>query len=156
MIADEETTLEYWLYTNIEDMDETKVFQSPSVGAKSDFYESKYEYTKDEHNVATPVGEYVLYHIGGYPDVLSSKKCVVGIVVADPEVNVYGISTKTNFEEAKNVLKSKGFKIVEEEYVYNQQGDVMFIAQKNEITLRFSNNFISISIPQTNKSGVVF
>ena len=95
---------------------------------------------------------YVTYIITSYPDYSSGDQCVTCIVITDPKVTVFGLSTESDPAEFDRVLKNKGFKVEVEEY-----GAVpIHRASKGDISIHFENKTITIRAEVTNKEGIVF
>lgn len=116
-------------------------------GAK-EYLGSNYEGTRLDNGGYDVPKEHVTYLFSGYPDA-KDDYCCTNINITDPSVIVYGLSMESSFSSVCETMSNLGF--------YIDGKDTSFIlAYKNNVTISFSKNGITLNAKSTNKSGIVY
>lgn len=142
----DDTNLEFWITESwsSEDFKNKGCTYLPGWFGAEEYLGSAYELIEDEEGHKEVPDIHVKYLRSGYPDARDSWK-VTHIEITDPTIVVYGLSMNSSKEEVKNRMKELKFK-------ENDYG--AFI--KNNCTFTFSNEYIVINAPSTNRFHIVY
>ena len=144
----EDTNLEFWITQKVEDQDfiDKGCTYLPGWFGASEYLDSRYTAIEIDGQKTKPE-IYVSYLMTGYPDTLD-ESTVTKIEITDPNINVYGLTMNSSEEDIRNRLTDTAKSIT------NEDGYVVVVIKK--CTFAFSSTNISISIPVTNNSGIVY
>lgn len=135
-----ETTLEFWIgeYVTEDDYD-------GYATCYSGFYGAGYEPSNTSETI--PTEYYVKYRVGRYPTVDSPRKGVLEIIISDPDVKVFGLTTESGLDEFEKIFISLGATVTRYETVARAKlGDVWF---KLDYPLRNAVPYITIGTSAT-------
>ena len=135
-----ETTLEFWIgeYVTEDDYD-------GYATCYSGFYGAGYEPSNTSETI--PTEYYVKYRVGRYPTVDSPRKGVLEIIISDPDVKVFGLTTESGLDEFEKIFISLGATVTKHESVATAKiGNVWF---KLDYPLRNAVPYITIGTSAT-------
>ena len=147
-----DTNLEFWIAENVSKVDFStyqEKYRYGFMGSGRLYYGAGYTPTVDEEGKQVDPEYCVVYTVAPYPDVISRKCHITGIVITDPEIVFYGISLRSTAEEFEKRIQEQGFSLAE------SSGEYRF-AVKGKYSISFSQTQISISVRVTNKTGIQF
>ena len=108
-----ETTLEFQIGENVDDVDFSKYQQKIRYGYMGpgiQYYGTGYFPRTDKEGMQVDPEHCVIYTTGAFPDVSSRKRHITEIFISDPTVIVFGITLNSSKEEIDHALKRYGFK----------------------------------------------
>lgn len=142
------TNLEYWICDNVDNVNWENHQEKYGLFGGSEYYGLGYTPTIGKDNEQIDPEYCVIYTVTKYPDYSSKNSHITRIVITDPNIEFYGISLNSSFEEIKDVMKDIGFEIEENESIIR--------ASKDKFLFKFTNTRIIISVGVTNKLGIIF
>ena len=147
-----DTTLEFWIAEDISSVDFSAHYERFGVFGAREFYGLGYspaEVIKGSHDVLPE--KYVLYTVSGYPDVLDAWNYVTFIKIADPEIQVYGLTCNSSLEEFDKTMEELGYEI-------HAGSATSHTATLEKVTFRLNSyngqGTLLISVEVTNKHGI--
>ena len=151
-----DTNLDFWITEAVShdqfSQDEFAVMNGFGV---SKYYDRRYTNISEGTEFVSENPEvYLSYEVSGYPDVADSSH-IVGIGIAHPDINVFGLTINSSEKEIDEVMKPKADEIS----IANPLGDgVEFYLGYTigNVTFTFTNRSITMKVPQTNNKGIVF
>ena len=109
-------------------------------------YEVAGEIYDNAYNASNKPKEYVSYVIGGYPD-CSDESGVVHVIVTDPKIRVYGLTTESEQSIIDEKMNALGFK---------QDSKYVGEYTKGRLTVRISSAEIFVDFQTTNRENIVY
>ena len=144
-----ETALEFWIAENVDDVDFSKYQIRDGQMGGTAYYGTGYVPTIAENGERVEPEHCVVYTVTSYPDYVNKEQHVTTIRITDPEIEVYGITLRSSFEEFERLITAQGFEI--------KQKDENFIrAEKGKYTITLSETVMYICVNVTNLMGIVF
>ena len=104
------TDLEFWIAHPVDPIDFAAHQEKYGLMGGREYYGKGYMPTKDENGMQTDPAYCVIYTVTSYPDYSSNKRCVTGIYITDPEVELYGINCQSSLGEIDTALRNHGFR----------------------------------------------
>lgn len=142
----EDTILEFWITQKVSSDDFKGYEYLPGWFGAEEYLDSRYNSVLVNEMARAP-DIHVTYVVTNYPDYSSPDTHVTRIHITDPAITVYGISLDSNLNEITTKMKSLGFKQSDED------GRKW---SKNNCTLSFRVDDITLSAFVSNKDGLVF
>lgn len=143
------TNLEFWIAQNVDNVDFSKYQQQYGWMGATAYYGTGYVPTVDADGQQIDPEQCVIYIITSYPDYSNIEQHVTHIDITDPEIEFYGISLKSSFEEFELKIQSQGFEII-------RSGENSRTARKGKYSVSFTKEHIQIRVDVENKEGIVF
>ena len=146
-------TLDFWLLDDVTDTDISEFFAMEGRFGCIEILGRGYEAEINEENHRFDYPEYyVSYILTPYPDYASQGLFVTQIIVADPDVTLYGLSINSSVEEFDAVFEEMGFELSNLDF-----HDDIREAKKGRITVRFRQGVaLSFMAEVTNDTGIMF
>lgn len=142
------TNLEYWICDNVDNVDWKNHQEKYGLFGGIEYYGLGYMPTLGEDNEQIDPEYCVVYTITSYPDYSSKSNHITRIEITDPNIEFYGISLNSSFEEIKIIMSEIGFEIEENENIIRASND--------NFLFTFTEKRIIISAQVTNKFGIIF
>ena len=149
-----DTTLEFWIAEDVSSVDFSTHYERFGVFGAREFYGLGYspaEVIKGSHDVLPE--KYVLYTVSGYPDVLDAWNYVTFIKIADPEIQVYGLTCNSSLEEFDKTMEELGYEI-------HSGSATSHSATLEKVTFRLNSyngqGTLLISVEVTNRNGILW
>ena len=175
-----DTNLKFWVGEKIS-IEERKAYGMTELprptrfGGGVDYLDSDYEavlittdHVAEGYYFPSEPETYITYNFEHYPDLMSINTYLTGITFNDPKIYLFGLTINSTREEVDEHLLSIGFKILYNERVrneYNQetrQWELVHYAehtgryQRDNLFVRFTEDFVYVGLRSTNKRGIVY
>ena len=147
--AQPNTNLKFWIAENVDTVDFSKFHEKYGMFGGREYYGSGYAPIIDKNGQQVDPEHCVIYTVTSYPDYSDKAQHVTGIYITDPNVQFYGITLQSSFEEFMTLIKQQGFYITE-------TGDNFVTAQMGSVWITFTNEWIRIGVEVTNNQGIIF
>ena len=175
-----DTNLKFWVGEIISKEEReaygmTKLPRPGRFGGGVDYLDSDYEavlittdYVIEGYYFPSEPETYITYNFDNYPDLSSRNTCLTGIRFNDPNIYLFGLTINSTREEVDEHLLSIGFKIVYYELDINEynyetrQWELVHYAehtgtyQRDNLFVRFTEDFVFVGLRSTNKRGIVY
>ena len=148
----EDTNLEFWITqrVNLEDFDNKGCTFLPGWMGADEYLDSRY--TADTSSgMATAPDIHVTYLVTGYPDTLDDR-AVTNIEITDPNITVYGLTLSSTIEDIRERMTGVADSISSE--TVGDEEHLTFMI--DNCSFVFMDTKITISVPVTNNSGVIY
>ena len=142
-----DTDLEFWICDNVDDFDFSGYLPRFGLMGGREYYGTGYSPETDENGQQTDLEHCVIYTVTAYPDYSSGQSHITGITVTDPAVTVWGLTTESSHAEIEAVMQNNGYKRL-------TTGGITY--RKGKITVRFTEDIITIRAEITNRLGLQF
>ena len=143
------TNLEFWIAENVDQVDFSKFHEKYGLFGGNEYYGTGYVPTRDEHGQQVDPEHYVLYTVTSYPDYADKEQHITHIYITDPNVEFYGISLNSSFDEFTELIRQQGFEITE-------SNDIAVKAEMGSVWVTFTAQWIRIGVEVTNEHGIIF
>ena len=143
------TNLEFWIAENVDQVDFSKFHEKYGMFGGNEYYGTGYVPTRDEHGQQVDPKHYVLYTVTSYPDYADKEQHITHIYITDPNVEFYGISLNSSFDEFTELIRQQGFEITE-------SNDIAVKAEMGSVWVTFTAQWIRIGVEVTNEHGTIF
>ena len=144
-----ETALEFWIAENVDGVDFSKYQIKYGLMGGTEYYGTGYVPTTDEHGQQIDPEHCVIYTVTSFPDYSDEEQHVTGIYITDPEVEFYGITVNSSFEDFENKIKAQGFEITTSNEHHRT-------AEKGKYSISITKEWIRIRVEVENKEGIIF
>ena len=144
-----ETDLEFWIAENVDGVDFSKYQIKYGLMGGTEYYGTGYVPTVDEHGQQIDPEHCVIYTVTSFPDYSDKEQHVTGIYITDPEVEFYGITVNSSFEDFENKIKAQGFEITTSNEHHRT-------AEKGKYSISITKEWIRIRVEVENKEGIIF
>ena len=144
-----ETDLEFWIAENVDGVDFSKYQIKYGLMGGTEYYGTGYVPTVDEHGQQIDPEHCVIYTVTSFPDYSDEEQHVTGIYITDPEVEFYGITVNSSFEDFENKIKAQGFEITTSNEHHRT-------AEKGKYSISITKEWIRIRVEVENKEGIIF
>lgn len=144
-----ETNLEFWLGEKVDEAVFAEHTERTGVFGGREFYGLGFTPAEDGETEAAEPEKYVLYTVTAYPDYSSGDQCVTRITIADPAVNVYGLTVDSPLDKIRAVMRENGFR-------ERTDSAAAPAFEKGRMHVSFPGGRIVISVEVTNRKGIVF
>ena len=146
------TNLEYWITQKVngEDLVNSGCTYLPGWFGAEEYLDSRYDAEISEGIAVAPL-VHVTYLLTGYPDTLD-ETAVTHIEITDPDVNVYGLTFNSTYEDITTSMNGIADSFPTES-VFDECYCSFVI--KN-CTFSFLEGKIIIDVPVTNEQGIVY
>lgn len=143
------TNLEFWIAENVDNIDYYSKYQAKyGIQGGYEFYGTGYIPTTDENgNQIDPV-HCVIYTVTSFPDYSNREQHITHIYITDPNIEFYGISLNSTFEDFDYYIEKQGFEITHSK-------ENSHTAEKDSFWITFSKEYISIGYRVTNDNGLL-
>ncbi|MBP3479495.1 MAG: hypothetical protein J6K03_08465 [Oscillospiraceae bacterium] len=149
----EGTVLEFWITENVENVDFADYDEIYGWMGAREYLGKGYKSLIDENGEQHYPNEYVSYIISAYPDYADGGSYITGITIADPNVEVYGVSIDSSLEDFDQIFSEMGYEIS----VAAGSAENAHRAQKDGIVFVFSHRrSITIRAQVSNREGIQF
>ncbi len=143
-----DTNLEFWITQRVtlKEMEDKGCTYLPGWMGADEYLDSRYE-SDTSGSMAIAPDIHVTYLVSGYPDTLDDS-AITRIEITDPSITVYGLtleSSETEIRERMNDVADSFSK-----------DDSYFMFNIDNCSFMFSLEKITISVPVTNNSGVIY
>ncbi len=143
------TNLEFWIAENVDDVDFSKYQKKYGRMGGTDYYGTGYVPTVDEQGQQVDPKHCVIYTVTSYPDYANKEQHITHIYITDPEIEFYGITLNSSFEDFEYYIQNQGFEIT-------QSNENSRTAEKGKYSISFTKKWIRIRVEVENKEGMVF
>ena len=141
------TTLEFWIGETVDESD-----YEGHVLVYNGFLGQGY--SEDVVLWTQTTDYYVHYTVANYPKVDSKTKGIIEIVITDPKVMIYGLTTESSIDEFAEVFEGLGAEVDKYDTGVNAKlGDVWFQLKK---TKGLSGNALPRIRIDTDQTGIVY
>ena len=144
-----ETALEFWIAENVDGVDFSKYQIKYGLMGGTEYYGTGYVPTVDEHGQQIDPEHCVIYTVTSFPDYSDKEQHVTRIYITDPEVEFYGITVNSSFEDFENKIKAQGFEITTSNEHHRT-------AEKGKYSISITKEWIRIRVKVENKEGIIF
>ena len=143
----EDYDCDLWLLDDVTNYDFSEYDEITDWMGASEYLDKKYEGIKTSEGVTRPT-YYVSYVITNYPDYSSKKQAVTQLIIADPNVSIYGFNISLSTAEFFYIFEQLGYKGSDESGYRVSKGDIVISFVPNESIL--------LSAKVTNKKEINF
>ena len=145
-----ETNLEFWIAENVDHVDFSKYQEKYGFFGGHEYYGTGYVPTIDEDEYYQIDPEYcVIYTVSSYPDEMDKEQHITSIYITDPNITFYGISLNSSVAQFKYYMQQQGFDVT-------KTGENSCKAEKGKFWVKFTQEYIIISVEITNNSGIIY
>ena len=144
-----ETALEFWIAENVDGVDFSKYQIKYGMMGGTEYYGTGYAPTVDEYGQQVDPKHCVIYTVTSYPDYSDKEQHVTSIYITDPEIELYGITLNSSFEDFESKIKVQGFEITTSNEYYRT-------AEKGKYSISITKEWIRIRVKVENKEGIIF
>ena len=143
------TNLEFWIAENVDDVDFSKYQIKYGMMGGTEYYGTGYVPTVDEYGQQVDPEHCVIYTVSSYPDYANKEKHITHIYITAPQIEFYGITLNSSFEEFEYYIQSQGFEIT-------HSNENSRTAGKGKYSVTITKEWIRIRVDVENKDGIVF
>lgn len=144
-----ETDLEFWIAENVDGVDFSKYQIKYGLMGGTEYYGTGYVPTVDEHGQQIDPEHCVIYTVTSFPDYSDKEQHVTRIYITDPEIEFYGITVNSSFEDFENKIKAQGFEITTSNEHHRT-------AEKGKYSISITKEWIRIRVEVESKEGINF
>ena len=144
-----DTNLEFWIGENVDDVDFSKYQEKYGMFGGHEYYGTGYFPTFDENNLPIDPKHCVLYTVTSYPDYSAKEQHITRIYITDPDIEFYGISLHSSFEDFEHLLTEQGFSITGSSENHRT-------VEKDKFSITITKEWIRIHVEVENKNGIRF
>ena len=157
--------LDFWICENVADVDFSKYTEIVGMVGGKEYVSDKYEVgVKQEDAVDVQIlpDECVVYTLSAWPDYADYEETgyhVTKIVVTDPEISLYGITTESSRVEFRKAMTDAGFTI--EDPI--ESGDAFIeeaMTPGGTFSIRYESSedggAITVEAPVSNRDGIKY
>lgn len=144
-----DTNLEFWIGENVDNVDFSKYQEKYGLVGGREYYGTGYAPTLDEYQRQIDPEHCVIYTVTSYPDYSDEEQHITDIYITDPDIEFYGISLNSSFEDFEHKMIEQGFSITGSNGNYRT-------AEKDKFSITITKEGIRIQVEVENKLGIVF
>ena len=148
-LAKPQTNLEFWIAENVDGVDFSKHQIKYGIMGGTEYYGTGYAPTVDEYGQQIDPEHCVVYTVTSYPDYSNKEQHITQIYITDPEIEFYGITLNSSFEDFEYCIQNQGFEITHSD-------ENSCTAQKDKYSVTITKEWIRIRVDVENKNGIVF
>lgn len=148
-IARPATKLEFWIAENVDNVDWSKYQKKYGMMGGQEYYGTGYVPTLDEQGEQVDPEHCVIYTVTSYPDYADKAQHVTDIYITDPQIEFYGITLNTSFEEFERLTQIQGF-------TRGSSNENFITMEKGKFSISKTRNDIRIRVEVENKTGIEF
>ena len=143
-----DTNLEFWITQRVtlKEMEEKSCTYLPGWMGADEYLDSRYE-ADTSGSMAVAPDIHVTYLVTGYPDTLDDS-AITRIEITDPSITVYGLTLESSETEIRERMDN-----IADSF---SKDDSYFMFNIDNCSFMFSLEKITISVPVTNNSGVIY
>ena len=143
------TNLEFWIAENVDDVDFSKYQIKYGMMGGTEYYGTGYVPTVDEYGQQVDPEHCVIYTVTSYPDYANKEQHITHIYITDPQIEFYGITLNSSFEDFEYYIQSQGFEIT-------HSNENSRTAEKGKYSVTITKEWIRIRVEVENKDGIIF
>ena len=143
------TNLEFWIAENVDDVDFSKYQIKYGMMGGTEYYGTGYVPTVDEYGQQVDPEHCVIYTVSSYPDYANKEKHITQIYITDPQIEFYGITLNSSFEDFEYYIQSQGFEIT-------HSNENSRTAEKGKYSVTITKEWVRIRVDVENKDGIIF
>ena len=140
-----DTDLEFWICDNVDNFDFSDYQPKFGLMGGREYYGTGYTPATDENGEQIDPEHCVVYTVTSYPDYSSKEQHITRIYITDPDVEVYGLTLNSSDHDINKTMEQNGFTIKS----YKNYA-------KGKVSIRFTDEYISISVDVSNIWGIQF
>ena len=143
------SNLEFWIGENVDNVDFSKYQEKYGMFGGNEYYGTGYVPTIDVYGQQVDPEYCVLYTVTSFPDYSDKEQHITHIYITDPNVEFFGISMNSSFEDFERLIVKQGFVIT---YANENQRT----AEQGKYSITFTKEWIRIRAKVENKDGIVY
>lgn len=148
-IAHPTTNLEFWIAENVDNVDWSKYQKKYGMMGGQEYYGTGYVPTLDEYGQQVDPEYCVIYTVTSYPDYADKTQHITDIYITDPQIEFYGITLNSSFEEFERLAQIQGFS-------RGDSNEYFITMEKGKYSISKTRKDIRIRVEVENKTGMIF
>ena len=143
------SNLEFWIGDNVDNVDFSTYQEKYGLFGGKEYYGTGYIPTIDEYGQQIDPEHCVIYTVTSYPDYSDKEQHITRIYITDPNVEFFGISLNSSFENFEYYIQQQGFEIT-------HSNENSRTAKKGKYSITFTKEWIRVRAEVENKDGIIF